>query len=133
MNLINKTVFMLLLFPFFSHAALTDYSKIESDCREDSPGINNSIVMGCADLVSDTAKKDMNIVYQKIYKIIEVRDLPYVTKNFETAQKSWLTLRENWCDFQGFIIGTPMYSICRMDMNISRVNELNGFLEQIQN
>ncbi|NIL01752.1 DUF1311 domain-containing protein [Yersinia mollaretii] len=90
-------------------------------------------MMGCADLVSDTAKKGMNIVYQKIYKIIEVRDLPYVTKNFETAQKSWLTLRENWCDFQGFIIGTPMYSICRMDMNISRVNELNGFLEQIQN
>ncbi|KJM56109.1 hypothetical protein B5M10_23665 [Pluralibacter gergoviae] len=74
----------------------------------------------------------MNITYQKIFKIIESRDLPEVAKSFELAQKSWLALRENWCDVQGFIIGTPMYSVCRMDMNISRVNELNDFLEQIQ-
>ncbi|QHB34828.1 DUF1311 domain-containing protein [Yersinia canariae] len=88
--------------------------------------------MGCAALASDVARKDMNIVYQKIYKIIEARDLPSIANNFEMAQKSWLASRENWCDVQGFMIGTPMYSICRMDMNISRVNELNELLEQIQ-
>ncbi|HBM8748875.1 TPA: DUF1311 domain-containing protein [Escherichia coli] len=88
--------------------------------------------MGCADLASDAAKKDMNIVYQKIYKIIQTRETPDITRKFEVSQRNWITLRENWCDVQGFIIGTPMYSVCRMDMNISRVNELNDLLEQFQ-
>ncbi|KZQ92254.1 hypothetical protein A3465_14180 [Enterobacter roggenkampii] len=89
--------------------------------------------MGCADLASSAAKKDMNIIYQKIFNIIDSRDVPDIVKSFELAQKSWLTSRENWCDVQGFMIGTPMYSVCRMDMNITRVNELNDLLEQIQN
>ncbi len=133
MNLINTSALALLLSPLLSHASLKDYSKIESDCRKENADINNSIVMGCASMASEVAKKDMNIIYQKIYKIIEVRDLPDITKKFEASQKNWLSQRENWCDVQGFIIGTPMYSICRMDMNISRVNELNELLEQIQN
>jgi uncharacterized protein YecT (DUF1311 family) len=120
------------MLPLFSHAAPKDYSRIESDCRKENPDINNSIVMGCADLASSAAKKDMNITYQKIYKIIESRDMPDITKNFEVAQKSWLLSRENWCDVQGFMIGSPMYSVCRMDMNIARVHELNELLEQIQ-
>ncbi|MFX3394581.1 lysozyme inhibitor LprI family protein, partial [Klebsiella pneumoniae] len=82
---------------------------------------------------SDAAKKDMNIVYQKIYKIIKARGIPDITSKFETAQKNWIASRENWWDVQGLIIGSPMYSVCRMDMNISRVNELNDLLEQIQN
>ncbi|KZP78518.1 hypothetical protein A3460_20130 [Enterobacter roggenkampii] len=89
--------------------------------------------MGCADLASSAAKKDMNIIYQKIFNIIDSRDVPDIVKSFELAQKSWLTSRENWCDVQGFMIGTPMYSVCRMDMNITRVNELNDLLKQIQN
>lgn len=128
----KKVFFLLLILPFFSLAALQDYSKIESDCRRENPEINNSIVMGCADMASSAAKKDMNIVYQKIYKIIIERDDAHVINNLETAQKSWLASRESWCDLQGFMIGSPMYSLCRMEMNISRVNELNHFLEQIQ-
>lgn len=130
MKLINKVILTLFFLPLFTHAALQDYSKIESDCRKENADINNSIVMGCADLASDSAKKDMNIVYQKIYKKIEVRDIPSVAKRFEMSQKSWLTYRENWCDVQGFLIGTPMYSICRMNINIDRVNELEELLEQ---
>lgn len=132
MHLKYKLAIALLAFPLLSHAGLRDYSKIESDCRKEYQHLNNSVVMGCAELASDAAKKDMNIIYQKIYKIIESRGVPDVTMNFETAQKSWLTYRENWCDVQGFMIGSPMYSVCRMDMNISRVNELNDILDQIQ-
>lgn len=43
--------------------------------------------MGCVDQASDAAKKDMNIVYQKIYKIIKARGIPDITSKFETAQK----------------------------------------------
>ncbi|MCE0814094.1 lysozyme inhibitor LprI family protein [Buttiauxella sp. S04-F03] len=132
MNSYKIIIASLLMLPLFSHAVLKDYSRIESDCRKEKPDINNSIVMGCADLASSAAKKDMNITYQKIFKIIESRDVPDITKNFEMAQKSWLLSRENWCDVQGFMIGSPMYSVCRMDMNIARVHELNELLEQIQ-
>ena len=132
MKVKNKALVLLLLIPCFTNATLTDYTKIETDCRKENQDINNSVVMGCADLASDAAKKDMNIVYQKIYKIIQTRETPDITRKFEVSQKNWITLRENWCDVQGFIIGTPMYSVCRMDMNISRVNELNDLLEQLQ-
>lgn len=133
MNLVNKSILTLLVFPMFSSSALQDYAKIESKCRNENAEINNSVVMGCAELASAAAQKDMNIIYQKIFNIIDSRDIPDTTKSFEASQKSWLSLRENWCDVQGFMIGTPMYSVCRMDMNISRVNELNDLLEQIQN
>lgn len=46
--------------------------------------------MGCADQASDAAKKDMNIVYQKIYKIIKAREMPDITSKFKTAQKTGL-------------------------------------------
>jgi len=132
MNFKQPAALLFLTLPLLSHAVLKDYSQIESDCQQANPDINNSVVMGCAEQASDAAKKDMNVLYQKIYKIMEARDLPEVTSQFEVAQKSWLALRENWCDVQGFMIGTPMYSVCRMNMNISRVNELNQLLEQVQ-
>lgn len=50
--------------------------------------------MGCVDRASDAAKKDMNIVYQKIYKIIKARGIPDITSKFETAQKNWIASRE---------------------------------------
>lgn len=43
--------------------------------------------MGCADQASDAVKKDMNIVYQKIYRIIKARGIPDITSKFESAQK----------------------------------------------
>ncbi|WP_213323024.1 lysozyme inhibitor LprI family protein [Klebsiella aerogenes] len=132
MRIKNNVLALLLILPCVSHATLTDYSKIEADCRKNNQDINNSVVMGCADQASDAAKKDMNIVYQKIYKIIRAREIPDITSKFEAAQKNWIASREDWCDVQGFIIGSPMYSVCRMDLNISRVNELNDLLEQIQ-
>ncbi|MWP60469.1 DUF1311 domain-containing protein, partial [Escherichia coli] len=109
MKVKNKALVLLLLIPCFTNATLTDYTKIETDCRKENQDINNSVVMGCADLASDAAKKDMNIVYQKIYKIIQTRETPDITRKFEVSQRNWITLRENWCDVQGFIIGTPMY------------------------
>lgn len=133
MKLRNMLSVAFLFIPHVLHAELRDYAKIESDCRKENAGvINNSVVMGCAEIASDAAKKDMNIVYQRIYKIIASRNIPDITEKFELSQKSWLVLRENGCDVQGFMIGSPMYSICRMDMNITRVNELNEMLEQIQ-
>ncbi|WP_240727307.1 DUF1311 domain-containing protein [Escherichia sp. E4385] len=87
MKVKNKALVLLLLIPCFTNATLTDYTKIETDCRKGSQNINNSVVMGCADLASDAAKKDMNIVYQKIYKIIQIRETPDITRKFEVSQK----------------------------------------------
>ncbi|MCP6132622.1 hypothetical protein NL393_25750 [Klebsiella pneumoniae] len=90
MKIKNKTLTLLLILPCISHAALNDYSRIETDCRRMNQDINNSVVMGCADQASDAAKKDMNIVYQKIYKIIKAREMPDITSNSRRRKKTGL-------------------------------------------
>lgn len=127
-----KLLSLMLLFPLLTQAAMNDYAEIESACRKEHVEVNNTVVMGGADLASNAAKKDMNILYRKIYRLIEARDLPDIASRFQLAQKSWLAFRESWCDMQGFMIGSPMYSLCRMEMNISRVNALNQFLQKIE-
>lgn len=57
--------------------------------------------MGCADLASDAAKKDMNIVYQKVYKIIRAREIPDITGKFEMAQITGLHCVEIGVKFKG--------------------------------
>ncbi|KAF1052446.1 MAG: hypothetical protein GAK43_01925 [Stenotrophomonas maltophilia] len=121
---------------FLSVAAVpvfaTDYAAIEDKCREAAPQqLDNSVVMGCADEASAAAKKDMNRVYQQTYKLLQAQGDEHA-EGFEKAQKAWLQYREAWCDSQGFSIGTPNYSLCRMQQNTARVAELNDFYRQVQ-
>ncbi|MGR7525738.1 lysozyme inhibitor LprI family protein [Klebsiella aerogenes] len=132
--------FPLILMVFALHlssAVGKDFYQVERQCRKENPDVNNSIVMGCADLASDAAKASINESYKDIVRLIKKRyenndDVANdEISRFELAQKSWLRYRENWCDSQGFLIGTPMYSICRMDENISRANALADYYEQL--
>lgn len=89
MNLKNDLILVLTLSfflcvfaSFSSYASFSDYLRIESECRNEFPNINNSILMEYADLASFAAKKDMNILYQKILKMLESRTTPHVTKSF---------------------------------------------------
>lgn len=110
-------------------AFATDYAAIENQCREAMGPLNNSVVMGCAEQASGAARKDMNRVYQKTFLALRQQSEADAAA-FETAQKAWLQYREAWCDSQGRSIGTPLYSTCRMDLNIARVAELETFYAQ---
>ena len=113
-----------------SSAFASDYAAIERQCREEMGQLNNSVVMGCAEQASDAARKDMNRVYQKTF--LALRKLGEEdAAGFEAAQKAWLQYREAWCDSQSRSIGTPYFSICRMNLNIARVAELEAFYGQV--
>lgn len=137
----RKSIFTLtltiLLTPCITNATSNDFNQIEEQCRKNNPAINNSVVMGCADSASDAAKKSVNESYKKIFVLIKSRyennpdTANSVISRFELAQKSWLSYRENWCGSQGFLIESPMYSICRMDENIARVDALSDYYEQL--
>lgn len=137
MNLKKLSLLIIMLAPFMANSASNDFNKIEEQCRKNNPDINNSVVMGCADSASDAAKKSINESYKQIVRLIKSRyennpDIANIEiTRFEQAQKSWLSYRENWCDSQGFLIGSPMYSICRMDENIARADALSDYFEQL--
>lgn len=137
MHLMKLFLFSIVFASFISNAANDNYSQIDELCRKNNPDINNSVVMGCADSASDDAKKSINESYKQIIRLIKSRyeNDPDTANNeltrFELAQKSWLAYRENWCDSQGFLIGSPMYSICRMDENIARADALSDYFEQL--
>ena len=135
MKIKNKTLTLLLILPCISHAALNDYSRIETDCRKMNQDINNSVVMGCVDQASDAAKKDMNIVYQKIYKIIKARGIPDITSKFETAQKNWIAFRDSDCEFaisayEGGSIQPLIKYTCLTEATQKRIEELENYLKE---
>lgn len=125
----NKTLLFLMFFSVlvvsvFSWAEPIDrYKKIYNDCLQKAGPINNNIVHGCSELVSDTVKKEMNTLYDIIHKNISKRSVDDV-KKFENSQKLWLKYRKKHCELMGSYVGSPMYSVCPMTLNKQRVLEL---------
>lgn len=105
-----------------------DYQQRYDDCLEASGAMNNASVAGCAEGVSEAAKKDMNRVYQRLYLKLQ-EDSPADAQQLEDAQKAWLIYRNGQCDLQGKHIGSPMYYTCPMQLNGQRVGELQFLLD----
>jgi uncharacterized protein YecT (DUF1311 family) len=82
--------------------------------------LNNELVMGCADEASDAAKKEITRLYVKLQAQLPEAD----GKALEEAQRSWIHYRDLHCKLAGAHVGTPMYSVCPMDLDIERAREL---------
>ncbi len=82
------------------------------DCIRASQPLNNSLVAACAESVSDVAKKQMNLTYQRLYLKLQQTSAE-AAQQLEGAQKAWLIYRNAHCDMQGKHIGSPMYYTCR--------------------
>ena len=98
---------------------LIDHYELYSTCINEQAPINNSVVHGCAEFASESAKKEITLLYRKIYKYISASSIEDALK-FEKAQQSWISYRNNHCEISGSYIGSPMYSYCPMMLNISR-------------
>jgi uncharacterized protein YecT (DUF1311 family) len=107
-----------------------DYESMYAKCLSDIGKNNNSSVMGCSDITSDAAKKEINSLYNTIHATILVSSKDDAAK-FEASQKSWLNYRNTHCNLAGSYIGTPMYSFCPMQLNIVRVVELRDLANQL--
>lgn len=115
---------LLLILPF---SALADYDQRYQDCLDASGMINNASVAGCAEGVSEAAKKEMNRVYQQLFLKLQ-ESAAEDAQQLEEAQKAWLIYRNGQCDLQGKHVGSPMYYTCPMQLNIQRVDELKFLL-----
>ncbi|VXB52231.1 conserved exported hypothetical protein [Pseudomonas sp. 8BK] len=118
----------LLLAPQINAASSDELDARYNDCLEASEGLTNSLVAACAEGVSDVAKKQMNLTYQRLYLTLQQAS-PEDAKQLEEAQKAWLIYRNAHCDMQGKHIGSPMYYTCPMELNIDRLVELEFLLD----
>lgn len=102
---------------------LRPLDKIYDRCLKKAGTINNGIVEACSGEASVAAKKQINHYYQKMYNRLQQQS-PEDANRLEEAQKAWISYRDKHCSLAGSYVGSPMYSFCPMQMNISRAHEL---------
>ncbi|MEQ5839404.1 DUF1311 domain-containing protein [Paraburkholderia acidicola] len=88
--------------------------------------------LSCADQALDSSKKELNVIYQKIYTSTQYKD------EFEQSQKAWLNYRERQCN--GYIAAEASQSQgagsglitkdCLVTITKQRVDYLKTLLEK---
>ena len=118
------------LLPFALQAAAVDLNDISTryeDCIRTNPQKLSAAAV-CAEGASESAKKEMNRIYQRLYLKLQ-QTSQEDAQQLENAQKAWLIYRNEHCDMLGKYDGSPMYTICPMKLNIDRVAELQLLLD----
>lgn len=118
------------LLPFALQAAAVDLNDISTryeDCIRTNPQKLSAAAV-CAEGASESAKKEMNRVYQRLYLKLQ-QTSQEDAQQLENAQKAWLIYRNEHCDMLGKYDGSPMYTIGPMKLNIDRVAELQSLLD----
>lgn len=118
------------LLPFALQAAAVDLNDISTryeDCIRTNPQKLSAAAV-CAEGASESAKKEMSRVYQRLYLKLQ-QTSQEDAQQLENAQKAWLIYRNEHCDMLGKYDGSPMYTICPMKLNIDRVSELQLLLD----
>lgn len=103
-----------------------DYQQMYSKCLQSAGVTNNSSVDQCSRQTFQASEQEINQLYSKIYNQIASQQ-PQDAKQFELSQNFWLSYRDSHCKLAGAYVGSPMYSYCPMQLNISRVAELREF------
>ena len=118
------------LLPFALQAVAVDLNDISTryeDCIRTNPQKLSAAAV-CTEGASESAKKEMNRVYQRLYLKLQ-QTSQEDAQQLENAQKAWLIYRNEHCDMLGKYDGSPMYTICPMKLNIDRVAELQLLLD----
>ncbi len=118
------------LLPFALQAVAVDLNDISTryeDCIRTNPQKLSAAAV-CAEGASESAKKEMNRIYQRLYLKLQ-QTSQEDAQQLENAQKAWLIYRNEHCDMLGKYDGSPMYTICPMKLNIDRVAELQLLLD----
>ncbi|MGJ5630532.1 lysozyme inhibitor LprI family protein [Nostoc sp. CALU 1950] len=127
--MLKRMVVAVLLFSSVAQAApvnKVDYQQMYSKCLKAVGVTNNSSVDQCSRQTFKASEQEINRLYGKIYHQIASRQAEDA-KKFELSQKFWLSYRDSHCKLAGAYVGSPMYSYCPMQLNISRVAELREF------
>ncbi|MBE8726645.1 lysozyme inhibitor LprI family protein [Flavobacterium hungaricum] len=113
----KKIFLILLMFFFFS-------SFVNAQKTVDATGETEIY------LAYEKADKELNKVYNQFKKKLGSKD----QTNLINSQKDWLKFRDSNCKFksypegEGGVTANKMYADCRMQLTISRTNELKSLL-----
>ena len=99
------------------------YDQMYDRCLQNSGTINNSVVYACSSQVSSAINKEMNDLYNTIYRKISTRNTQDA-QQFASSHQSWKEYRDNHCELMGSYVGSPMYSFCPMQLNKERIAEM---------
>jgi uncharacterized protein YecT (DUF1311 family) len=134
-----KKIFPFLLLPFSVAAFATEknqinYESMNANCFQEAQKENKGkmvtgTVVACAEGTSTEAKKEINILYKKLYEKLLVTS-PEKALTLEESQKSWVKYRNKHCTLAYELVGSPMYYVCPMDLNVLRVKELRQLLDE---
>jgi uncharacterized protein YecT (DUF1311 family) len=69
------------------------------------------------------------MLYRKAYEMLSKQSAADAAK-LEHSQKSWVSYRNKHCELATSYVGSPMFGVCPMQLNISRVNELRELVGQ---
>ncbi|HSX71810.1 MAG TPA: lysozyme inhibitor LprI family protein [Pseudomonas sp.] len=105
---------------------MNDISTRYEDCIQTNPQKLSAAAV-CAEGASESAKKEMNRVDQRLYLKLQ-KTSQEDAQQLENSQKAWLIYRNAHCGLLGKYDGSPMYTICPMKLNIDRVAELQFLL-----
>lgn len=116
---------LLLLFAYsaVNAAEKEDYQAMYSRCLDAAGTINNNTVLGCSEKTSTAVKQEMNVLYRELYAKLASTSVEDAAK-LEQSQKVWVSYRNKHCELATSYVGSPMYGVCPMGLNISRVEEL---------
>lgn len=129
MKFFHLLVFAILPYYASADTSATDFQASYNDCLNATQPINNSSVYSCADSTNELVKKEINYLYRKIYEQFS-ENYPEDASKLERAQKAWLEYRKSQCELAGSHIGSPMFSVCPMNMNIQRARELRELFSE---
>ena len=103
---------------------LKDYRAAYDECQKNSASAGpTAMVDECAEYVANETKHEMNALYKSIHDQLQSKS-PEDADEFDKAQKSWLAYRKAHCDLAGKYVGSPMFLVCPMDLDIERIDQL---------
>lgn len=107
----------------------THYSKAFTLCMDKSGGVTSEM-MGCID--AELARQDTRLNTE--YTSLQARLSDERKTQLRTAQRSWITFRDNNCGFyydpEGGSLARIEASMCRLQMTAERASELAMFNER---
>ena len=128
---VKKRFILIVLFQMLTmtvNAKEVDKFQLGYDnCVKKAGSINNNVVYDCAGETSTAAKTEMNSLYLKLHEVMFQRSSADALK-LEQTQKSWVNYRNKHCELMADYVGSPMFAYCPMQLNISRVKELEELL-----
>ncbi|MGO4998307.1 lysozyme inhibitor LprI family protein [Oceanisphaera sp. W20_SRM_FM3] len=118
-----------LLLPFTHAFAESSISAHYQTCMDavDFGSFKNSQWAACAEQELQRQDVILNAEYNKLRKTLSAEQKQSLT----TAQKSWLTFRENWCKFEEVGPGAPggiaSYGFCMVELTDKQIEAIKGF------